>query len=87
VQVTHVPPARTKLDIIPSGAHVGSENVRKFIEEKQPNAAICAHVHEARGVDELGKTKIINSGRFPEGYCGLVTVKKEETTTKIVNLI
>jgi len=87
VQVTHIPPARTKLDVIGSGAHVGSEVVRKSIEEKQPNAAICAHIHEARGVDELGKTKIINSGRFPEGYCGLISVEKEKTSTKIVNLI
>lgn len=87
VQVTHNPPARTKLDTIPSGAHVGSEAVRKFIEDKQPDAAICAHIHEARGVDELGKTKMINSGRFPEGYCGLITVDNEKTTVKIVNLI
>lgn len=87
VQVTHIPPARTKLDIIASGAHVGSDSVRKFIEEKQPNVAICAHIHEARGVDELGKTKIVNSGRFPEGYCGLINIEKEKTTAKIINLI
>lgn len=87
IQVTHNPPARTKLDRISAGAHVGSEVVRKFIEEKQPDAAICAHIHEARGVDELGATKMINSGRFPEGYCGMITVEKEKTTAKIISLI
>jgi len=87
IQVTHNPPARTKLDRIGSGAHVGSEVVRKFIEEKQPDAAICAHIHEARGVDEIGVTKVINSGRFPEGYCGLITVGKEGTGAKVISLI
>lgn len=87
VQVTHNPPARTKLDLLFSGAHVGSEAVRKFIEEKKPDVGISAHIHEAKGVDELGKTKLINSGRFPEGYCGLVSIEKGETKAKIINLI
>jgi len=87
IQVTHMPPAGTKLDIITSGAHVGSEIVRKFIEEKKPVAAISAHIHEARGIDELNPTKLINPGRFPEGYCGLISAGEEKTTTKIINLI
>jgi Icc-related predicted phosphoesterase len=87
VQVTHMPPARTKLDVLFTGAHVGSETIRNFIEEKQPDVAISAHIHEARGLDELGKTKLINSGRFPEGYCGFITLEKGNVSTKIVNLI
>jgi hypothetical protein len=87
IQVTHAPPAGTRVDLLYTGAHAGSEAVRKFIEEKQPAVAISAHIHEARGTDVLGKTKIINSGRFPEGYCGLVSIKREEVSTKIINLI
>jgi hypothetical protein len=87
VQVTHNPPARTAVDLLYTGAHIGSEAVRGFIEEKQPAVAISAHIHEARGTDELGKTKLINSGRFPEGYCGLVSIKKGEIGAKIINLI
>lgn len=87
VQVTHTPPARTKIDMLLSGGHVGSEVVRSFIEEKKPCVGISAHIHEARGTDELGETKLINPGRFPEGYCGLVTVKKDSVNTKIINLI
>jgi len=87
VQVTHCPPARTKLDLLYTGAHAGSEAVRKFIEQKRPAVAISAHIHEAKGTDELGETKLINSGRFPEGYCGLVSIEKNETRTKIINLI
>lgn len=85
VQVTHAPPLNSKVDIIFSGAHVGSEAVRRFIEEKQPDVAICAHIHEARGLDSIGKTKIINSGRFPEGYCGLVDLNGK-VKTEIINL-
>lgn len=87
VQVTHMPPARTRLDVLFTGAHVGSEIIRNFIEKVQPDVAISAHIHEARGLDEIGKTKLINSGRFPEGYCGLVTLEKGNISTKIVNLI
>jgi len=87
VQVTHAPPFNTKLDLIPSGAHVGSEAVRKFIEDRQPEVAICSHIHEAKGSDAIGGTRIINCGRFPEGYCGLITIGKHEITAKIVSLI
>jgi len=87
IQITHAPPARTKLDIISSGAHVGSETVREIIELKQPNAAICSHIHEGRGIDEIGRTKIINSGRFPEGYCGLIDIEKGNVDMKMINLI
>ncbi|MFH0711285.1 MAG: metallophosphoesterase [Candidatus Aenigmatarchaeota archaeon] len=87
VQVTHVPPVRTKVDRTYSDAHIGSAAVRKFIEENQPDVAVCAHVHEGRGTDEIGKTKILNSGRFPEGYLGLITLKPQDVSVKIVNLI
>jgi hypothetical protein len=86
VQLTHAPPLNSKLDIISSGAHVGSASVRKFIEKVQPDVAVCAHIHEARGTDEIGRTKIINSGRFPEGYCGLISVTDEKVEVKLINL-
>lgn len=87
VMVTHAPPIKTMLDIIPSGAHVGSEVIRKFIEKNQPNIAISSHIHESRGTDEIGKTKIINPGRFPEGHFGLITINDNEISGKISSLI
>ena len=86
VQVTHMPPIRTKIDRIPSGAHVGSEAVRKFIEGGRPKVAISAHIHEARGTDELGDAKLVNPGRFPEGNCALVTLTEEGASVRMVNL-
>ncbi len=87
IQITHMPPAGTRTDVIFSGAHVGSEAIRKFIEENSPAAAICSHIHEARGIDTLNKTKIINSGRFPEGYVGIISLKEGNVSAEVVNLI
>ena len=78
VQLTHAPPLMTSLDIIPNGMHVGSAAVRKFIEEKQPDVAICAHIHEGRGIDMIGKTKILNVGKLTEGYLGIVDIESKE---------
>jgi len=87
IQITHIPPARTKLDVAYTGAHIGSEAVRKFIEENKPNVAVSAHVHEARGTDEIKKTRLINPGRFPEGYCGIITIKNSDVKVEVINLI
>jgi hypothetical protein len=87
IQVTHIPPARTKLDVAYTGAHIGSEVVRRFIEENKPDVAVSAHVHEARGTDEIKKTKLINPGRFPEGYCGIITIKNNDVRVEVINLI
>ncbi len=87
VQVTHAPPAMTRLDVIASGAHVGSEAVRRFLEEYKPNAAICSHIHESRGVDEIKNIKIVNPGRFPEGHYGMIELEPGKTIAKVVDLI
>ena len=87
VQVTHNPPNGTRVDMIQSGLHVGSNAVREVIESYEPLVAISAHIHEARGTDHLKKTFIINSGRFPEGYFGLINIENGSVNGKILNLI
>ncbi len=87
IQVTHNPPFRTKIDIISSGIHVGSKTVRKFIEENKPIVAISAHIHEAKGVDYIGNTLILNSGRFPEGYFGKIEIKDGSVNGKVLNIL
>jgi len=62
ILVSHTPPKDTKLDKMFSGANVGSECVRKFIEERKPSAVFCGHIHEARGVDKIGETILMNPG-------------------------
>lgn len=72
--VPHAPPAGTKIDKVFIGKHVGSTAVRKFIEERQPDIAICGHIHEARGQDVIGKTKIVNCGSAAKGFYAVVEI-------------
>lgn len=67
VFVSHTPPLNTKVDVLSSGQHVGSPAVRRFIEKIQPDICLTGHIHEARGVDRIGKTVIINPGMLAHG--------------------
>jgi Icc-related predicted phosphoesterase len=60
--VPHAPPHATRLDRTFTGLHVGSTAVKSFIEKNQPELVICGHIHEARGVEMLGRTTVINCG-------------------------
>jgi len=69
VVVAHSPPAYTKLDLAYFGSHVGSPSLRHFIEQSKPSAVFCGHIHEARGIDYIGETVIVNTGPSIHGYC------------------
>jgi Icc-related predicted phosphoesterase len=58
----HAPPAGTACDRLASGEHVGSAAVRAFVEREQPDAVLCGHIHEARGVDSIGRSQVVNPG-------------------------
>ena len=63
IMVTHVHPEGTLMGKL-TQVFPGSIAVRKFIEERQPDIAICSHVHEAEGIEEeIGQTKVINVGK------------------------
>lgn len=87
IQITHNPPFGTRIDIIQSGAHVGSVEVKNFIERHAPVVAISSHIHEARTTDKLKGTFLINSGKFSEGYFGLVNINENKISGRVLNLI
>ena len=61
ILVTHIHPFGTKSEF---SGFKGSKAVRKAIETFKPNIAICAHIHEAAGVeDKIGNTRVINVSR------------------------
>lgn len=72
--ITHAPPYGTKTDLLPSGVHVGSKSLRKIIEELQPSLNICGHIHESRGMDVIGKTRVVNPGEISKGYGCLINI-------------
>lgn len=75
--VAHVPPINTNVDIAHVGGHVGSLSLRRFISEIKPVAVFCGHIHEARGIDYIGETMIVNPGAARRGYCALVQLDEK----------
>ncbi|MBI2133981.1 metallophosphoesterase [Candidatus Woesearchaeota archaeon] len=60
IMVTHMHPSGSLMERF-SDMVEGSDAVRQAIDELQPDLAICAHVHEARGIEEIiGKSRVIN---------------------------
>ncbi|CAD7780535.1 Calcineurin-like phosphoesterase [Candidatus Methanoperedenaceae archaeon GB37] len=68
ILVSHTPPFGTKVDIVRRGEHVGSRVIREFIEKEQPELCLTGHIHEARNIDKIGKTLILNPGTIAQGY-------------------
>jgi Icc-related predicted phosphoesterase len=64
IMVTHVHPDKTLMSKFSENLFPGSVAARRFIEQYQPDIAICSHVHEAEGIEEnIGKTRVINVGK------------------------
>lgn len=64
IMVTHMHPRDSKSEF---SGFVGSSAVKKAIEKFHPDIAICAHIHEAGGIEEkIGNTKVINVARKPK---------------------
>jgi uncharacterized protein len=64
----HGPPHGTALDVIHGDVHVGSREVRKFLETRKPLLSLHGHIHESPAVsgrfaDRLGSTICINPGQ------------------------
>jgi len=78
VFITHYPPKDSKVDVAFNLAHVGSSSVREFIESYRPAVCLCGHIHEARGVDWLGETLLVNPGPLARGYAAIVDVAKRQ---------
>jgi Icc-related predicted phosphoesterase len=77
VFVPHAPPYNTALDKVFSGKHVGSTAVREFIERRQPDVAVCGHIHEARGIDHIGGTIVVNCGPAGRRYYTEIVIEDQ----------
>jgi Icc-related predicted phosphoesterase len=71
VLLSHPPPHGGRLDCTSAGKHVGSTALRDFIDETQPELVLCGHIHEARGVEKLGRTTAVNCGPAAAGFYAL----------------
>jgi len=77
VVVAHAPPRNGRLDRTFLLRHVGSQALREFIERTRPGLVICGHIHEARGVEQLGRTTVVNCGPAASGYFAAAEVAEE----------
>lgn len=83
VLVTHQPAWGIQMDRSGSGRHGGSRAVREFIEQYQPILAVSGHIHEARGVDQLGATTLVNPGAFNRGRYAIVEITGKQAAVKL----
>jgi len=44
------------------GKNAGSKAILDYIKKKQPKYVLCGHIHEAKGMKKIGKTKVYNLG-------------------------
>jgi uncharacterized protein len=79
----HPPPRGTACDRLPSGEHVGSTAVRSFVEREQPDVVLCGHIHEARSIDRIGATQIVNPGPAGAGHYAVVDVDDGAVTVRL----
>jgi Icc-related predicted phosphoesterase len=71
VVLSHAPPRGCDLDRTFLWKHVGSTALRDFIDSRQPDLVVCGHIHEARGINRLGQTTVVNCGSAARGYYAL----------------
>ena len=76
VLLTHVPPRAERIDLV-DGEHVGSDFLRRLIEEIKPIYAFCGHAHGAQGMEEIGDTLVINPGALTHGHYAILNTRKE----------
>jgi uncharacterized protein len=73
----HAPPHGTSCDLLRSGEHVGSPALRELVERERPDVVLCGHIHESRGLDEIGPTRVANPGPVGAGHYALVEIGED----------
>ena len=78
ILICHNPPKGKTVDAVNENLHAGSELFAKYIEENQPLAVVCGHIHEGVGMEKIGETLVINPGSLGEaGSYAQMEIEKE----------
>ncbi len=78
--ISHTPPFGTTVDDIGNDRHVGSQAIRDFIEKVRPTACLTGHIHEAKAVETLAGTTIVNPGMLAEGGYAVIGIREGALT-------
>jgi len=74
--VVHQPP-RGAQDLLYNGERSGSTELRRFIEDRQPDLVLCGHIHEDRGECQIGSSRVVNVGELRRGYGALINLDEK----------
>lgn len=75
ILLTHVP-SKNHLDLVRKFVNAGSNAILEIVEKYEPQLAISAHIHEARGV-KYGETIFVNPGSLKKGYGALIKINEK----------
>jgi len=75
ILMSHTPPRDTKIDRLFMGGHAGSIVIRDYIVRMKPLVSLHGHIHEAKGIDKVGKTIVVNPGPFRNGYYAVLKLE------------
>jgi len=90
--LTHDPPYGTKLDKITwkksprYGEHVGTDQVKSFVQKFQPLLWVCGNIHEGRGIMKIGRTIVVNTGYGRIGQAAYAEIENGKVRLKLINL-
>ncbi|MFH0829670.1 MAG: metallophosphoesterase family protein [Candidatus Aenigmatarchaeota archaeon] len=80
--VTHEPPFGAG-DLSWVGP-VGNREFRKAAQRLKPQFWLCGHIHEGRGVFDIGKTVVVNAGSIAEKSYAMIDTESKKVTMKIL---
>lgn len=78
IVIVHQPP-RGARDLLYNGERSGSSELRRFIEDRQPDLVLCGHIHEDRGECRIGSTLVVNVGELRRGYGAVINLDDQIT--------
>ncbi|MCX6777508.1 MAG: metallophosphoesterase family protein [Candidatus Micrarchaeota archaeon] len=84
ILLTHAPPY-VKFDEM-DGEHMGSREIRKAIEKGRPLLALCGHVHEVEGIDNIKETVVVSVGAAKNLRAAVVEFEKGKVHAELINL-
>ncbi len=79
----HNPPFNTKTDLSSRGNHAGSRIIRDFVVQLKPQIVFHGHIHEARGIDKINETYIVNPGPAFHGYYAFANIEDGRVTVEL----
>lgn len=83
VFLLHNPPFNTKTDLSSTGRHAGSQILRDFVVRLKPQIVFHGHIHEARGIDKIGNSYVVNPGPAFQGFYALATIDDGRATVEL----